>query len=77
MNPAIDWADCSVLESVPGKVSGAWVFKGTRVPVSLIMSNLKSLSVDELVKEFPSVTKDQIRKALDFVADSAASATHH
>ena len=77
MAAAVEWADCGALESVPGKVSGAWVFKGTRVPVSAIMANLKSLTVDQLVEEFPTVTKEQIRAVLDFVADSAAASTHH
>lgn len=32
----LDWSQCPVVESVPGKVSGAWVLKGTRMPVSVI-----------------------------------------
>ena len=68
---AIDWSQCSVIESIPGKVSGAWVFRGTRVPVSAVLKNLKELSVDEVVQEFPSVTVGQVRTLLDFVARSA------
>jgi uncharacterized protein (DUF433 family) len=68
---AIDWSQCPVLESVPGKVSGAWVFRGTRVPVSAVLKNLKDLSVNEVAEEFPSVTPDQIRTVLDFIARSA------
>ena len=68
---AIDWSQCSVIESIPGKVSGAWVFRGTRVPVSAVLQNLKELSVDEVVQEFPSVTVGQVRTLLDFVARSA------
>jgi uncharacterized protein (DUF433 family) len=45
----IDWSQCPQLESVPGKVSGTWVFRGTRVPVSAIMENLKDLNVDQIV----------------------------
>jgi uncharacterized protein (DUF433 family) len=67
----LDWSQCTVLESVPGKVSGAWVFRGTRVPVSAILRNLKELDVDEVVEEFPSVTQDQVRAVLDFIARSA------
>jgi uncharacterized protein (DUF433 family) len=70
----LDWSRCQVLESTPGKVSGAWVFRGTRVPVSAILRNLKDLSVDELVNEFPSVTRDQILAVLDFIAGSADKA---
>ena len=67
----IDWSQCPVLESVPGKVSGAFVFRGTRVPVSAILRNLKDLDVDEVVQEFPSVTREQVCTVLDFVARSA------
>ena len=66
----LDWSQCSVLESVPGKVSGAWVFRGTRVPVSAILRNL-TLPLDELLEDFPSVTKGQIEAVLDFLASSA------
>ena len=67
----LDWSQCSILESVPGKVSGAWVFCGTRVPVSAILKNLKELSVSEVVEEYPSVTREQVQTVLDFLARSA------
>ena len=67
----INWTECPVLESSPEKVSGAWVFRGTRVPVSAILKNLKTLSVNEVVEEYPSVTREQIQTVLDFVARSA------
>ena len=66
----VDWSQCPVLESVPGKVSGAWVFRGTRVPVSAILRNL-TLPLDELLENFPSVTREQIEAVLDFLASSA------
>ena len=66
----LDWSECPVLESVPGKVSGAWVFRGTRVPVSAILRNL-TLPLDQLLEDFPSVTRDQIETVLDFLASSA------
>ncbi len=68
---ALDWSECPVLESVPDRVGGAWVFRGTRVPVSAILKNLKHLDVEEVAQEFPSVTADQVRTVLDFVARSA------
>jgi uncharacterized protein (DUF433 family) len=68
---AIDWAQCPILESVPEKVSGAWVFRGTRVPVSAILKNLKHMSITEVVEEYPSITPEQVRTVLDFVARSA------
>lgn len=42
--PALDGSQCPVVESVPGKVSGAWVLKGTRMPVSAIFENLAALA---------------------------------
>lgn len=67
----LDWSKCPVLESIPGKVSGAWVFRGTRVPVSAILKNLKHLPLDQLVEDFPSVRRQQIEAVLDFLARSA------
>ncbi len=72
----MDWSQCPVLESVTGKVSGAWVFRGTRVPVSAILRNLKGLTISEVVEEYPSITRDQVRTVLDFVARSADAHQH-
>ena len=66
----LDWSQCPAVESIPGKVSGAWVFRGTRVPVSAIFENLKSSSVEEVLENF-HVTRDQVQAVLDFVAKSA------
>lgn len=71
MLDAVDWSRCPVLERIPGKVSGAWVFRATRVPVAAILDNLKDLDVDEVVAEFPSVERNQIIAVLDFIARSA------
>ena len=67
----LDWSQCPILESVPGKVSGSWVFRGTRVPVSAILKNLKDLSLDQVVEQYPSVTREQVQAVLDFLARSA------
>jgi uncharacterized protein (DUF433 family) len=67
----LDWAQCPAVESIPGKVSGAWVFCGTRVPVSAIFENLKCSSMDEVLENF-HVTRDQVQAVLDFAAKSAA-----
>ena len=66
----LDWSQCPVLESVPEKVSGAWVFRGTRVPVSAILRNL-TLPLDQLLDDYPSVNREQIEAVLDFLARSA------
>ena len=39
---ALDWSQCPAVESIPGKVSGAWVFKDTRMPVSIVFENLEA-----------------------------------
>lgn len=67
----VDLSKCPVLESTPGKVSGAWVFKGTRVPVSAILKNMKHLTLNQLTEEYPSVTRKQIETLLDFLARSS------
>ena len=74
MSANLDWSACRALESVPDKLNGAWVFRGTRVPVSAVLKNLKEMSVDEVVAEYPSVTAEQVRVVLDFIAASADAA---
>ena len=66
---ALDWSRCPAVESIPGKVSGAWVFKGTRLPVATVIENLEDLSIDEVMEQF-DVTREQITAVLDFVAES-------
>jgi uncharacterized protein (DUF433 family) len=67
----IDWSKCSVLKNIPGKISGARVFRGTRVPVSAILKNLKHMTADQLAEDYPSVPREQIEAVLDFLARSA------
>ena len=66
----LDWSQCPAVESIPGKRSGAWVFRGTRTPVSTVFENLQDMSVEELVEEF-GVTRDQVQAVLRFAAHSA------
>lgn len=66
---SLDWSQCPAVESIPGKVSGAWVFRGTRVPVSAIFENLKNSSIEEVLENF-HVTREQILTVLDFAAKS-------
>ena len=53
MASSLDWSQCPAVESIPGKVSGAWVFRGTRVPVSAIFENLKTSPIEEVLGELP------------------------
>lgn len=66
---ALDWSRCPAVESIPGKVSGAWVFKGTRLPVATVIENLEDLSIDEVIEQF-DVTREQVAAVLEFVAQS-------
>jgi uncharacterized protein (DUF433 family) len=67
---ALDWSQCPTVESIPGKVSGAWVFKDTRVPVSLVFENLEAgAKVDEIMEWF-HLTREQIAAVLEFTARS-------
>jgi uncharacterized protein (DUF433 family) len=69
---ALDWSQCPAVESIPGKVSGAWVFKGTRLPVATVIENLEDLSIDEVIEQF-DVTREQVTAVLEFVAESLRS----
>lgn len=62
----IDWSTCTVVECDPERVSGAWVFRGTRVPVAALFENLEDgVPVDEFVELFPGVTLEQARTVLE------------
>jgi len=64
------WSECPAVESIPGKVSGAWVLRGTRTPVKVIFENLEAgMSIEEVIEQFP-VTREQIDSLMAFVARS-------
>jgi uncharacterized protein (DUF433 family) len=65
----LDWSQCPAVESVPGRVGGAWVFRNTRMPVATVIENLEDMSIDEVVEQF-DVSREQIQAVLDFVAQS-------
>ena len=68
----IDWSTCPAVERDPSRVSGAWVFLGTRVPVSALFENLEDgMQVSQFVQWFPGVTLDQVRAVLEHAARSA------
>lgn len=67
---ALDWSQCPAVESVPGRLSGAWVFRDTRMPVSAVFENLEAgATVDEIIEQF-DVTREQISAVLEFAARS-------
>ena len=66
----LDWSQCPAVESIPGKVSGAWVFKDTRMPVSAVFENLESgASIEDIIEWF-DVSREQINAVLEFAARS-------
>jgi uncharacterized protein (DUF433 family) len=68
---ALDWSQCSAVESVPGKVSGAWVLKGTRMPVSAIFENLEAgASLNQILQWYDGLDREQVKAVIEFAARS-------
>lgn len=66
----LDWSQCPAVESVPGRVSEAWVFRGTRMPVATVFANLEAgATIDDIMQWF-DVTREQITEVLSFAARS-------
>jgi len=69
----IDWQTCPTVERSPGRVSGAWVFRGTRIPVRALFENLEDgATVDDFLEWFPGVTRAQVEAVLEHTAASLA-----
>jgi len=67
----LDWSSCSAVERNPERVSGGWVFYGTRIPVSALFENLEDgVQISEFVEWFPGVTIEQARAVLDHATKS-------
>jgi uncharacterized protein (DUF433 family) len=67
----LDWSQCSAVESIPGKVSGAWVLKGTRMPVSAIFENLEAgASVDDIMQWYDGLNREQVKAVIEFAVRS-------
>jgi uncharacterized protein (DUF433 family) len=78
MAATLDWSQCPAVESIPGKVSGAWVFKDNRLPVATVFENLEDMSIEEVMEEC-DITREQIEAVLEFVAQGQSPdcpATH-
>lgn len=71
---SLEWSQCPAVESVPGRLNGAWVFRDTRMPVAAVFENLEAgATVDEIVEWF-DIPKEQVIAVLKFAARSAAAA---
>ena len=67
---SLDWSQCPAVESIPGKVSGAWVLRGTRTPVKVVFENLEAgMNIEEVIEQFP-VTREQMDSLVAVVARS-------
>ena len=70
----LDWSSCSAVERDPQRVSGEWVFRGTRIPVSALFENLEDgAQTAQFIEWFPGVTDKQVRAVLDHAAKSLGS----
>ena len=71
----LGWAGCAAVERDPLRVSGAWVFRGTRIPVAALFENLEDgVSLAEFAEIFPGATQEQARLVLEHAARSTAAA---
>ena len=70
----LDWSQCPAVAKDPAKVSGAWVFKGTRVPVTALFENIEAgARIDDFVEWFPGVTRAQVEAVLEHTERSLAA----
>ena len=68
---SLDWSECPAVESIPGKVSGAWVLRGTRMPVSAIFENIEAgASINEIMEWFEGLDRKQVKAVIEFAARS-------
>lgn len=67
----MDWSTCTAVERDPEKVSGSWVFRGTRVPVVALFENFEGgASVEDFLSWFPGVTREQVEAVLESTIES-------
>jgi uncharacterized protein (DUF433 family) len=67
----LNWSQCPAVERNPGKVSGAWVFKNSRVPVRALFENIESgATVNDFLQWFPGIKREQVDAVLEFAEES-------
>lgn len=67
----LDWNKCSAVERNPAKVSGAWVFRNSRVPVRALFENIESgATVNDFLEWFPGIKREQVEAVLEFAEES-------
>ncbi len=71
----LDWTTCPAVERDPAKLGGAWVFRGTRVPVSALFENLGGgATLEQFLSWFPGVVREQADAVLEHAARSGQTA---
>jgi uncharacterized protein (DUF433 family) len=73
---ALDWSQCPAVESSPEKVSGTWVFRGTRMPVATVFENLEAGAAIEDIMAWFDLSREQITTVLNFAARSLTAPDH-
>ena len=69
------WKSCKAVDRDPNIVSGAWVFRGSRVPVLALFENLEDgAQISDFIEWFPGVTAEQVKEVLEHVAHSLEAA---
>jgi uncharacterized protein (DUF433 family) len=74
----LDWSQCAAVESIPGKVSGAWVLKSTRMPVSAIFENLEAgANIDDIMHWYEGLDREQVKAVIKFTVRSLDRQPEH
>jgi uncharacterized protein (DUF433 family) len=69
----LDWSQCPAVESVPGKVGGAWVLRGTRMPVAAIFENIEAgATIDNIMEWFDGLDREQVKAVIEFAVRGPA-----
>ena len=73
----LDWSSCPAVERDADKLSGAWVFRGTRIPVKALFENLESgARIDDFLGWFPGVSREQVEAVLEHAQRSLQTEAH-
>lgn len=66
---SLDWSQCDAVESIPGKMSGAWTFRNSRTPVKVVFETEDGMTIEEIIEQYP-VSREEIKAVLDFATHS-------
>jgi uncharacterized protein (DUF433 family) len=73
----VDWSQCSEVESDPQRVHGAWVFRNTRLPISIVFECLaKGATIENIIEWYGGITREQVERVVNFVAESLQEPAH-